>query len=148
MLSTGYCVTVASRPLSRVELEVTGSRTLPRPRGAVHPHLRSAGDVRNAEGESAMSMKAWLATEKGICKLLGKKHIGGPGMPDCRGGGVVVEVKHQQRAVNRSQVKDTLGKPWAHDKPVIMTSTSGFTPGARRLAYRYDDRSEEHTSEL
>ena len=86
-----------------------------------------------------MSMKAWLATEKGICKLLGKKHIGGPGMPDCRGGGVVVEVKHQQRAVNRSQVKDTLGKPWAHDKPVIMTSTSGFTPGARRLAYRYDD---------
>lgn len=81
-----------------------------------------------------MTQERWRGTEKQICKVLGKRHLGGPGEPDCRGGGEVVEVKHQQRPVNRSQMKDIVDKPWAQDRPLIVASTSGFTPGARRLA--------------
>src|SRR2546427_299240 len=86
-----------------------------------------------------MSVERWFAEEKDICKLLGRRHIGGPGQPDCRGGGEVVEVKHKQRPMNRSQMKETLDKPWAQGVPLIVTSRSGFTPGARRLAYKYED---------
>jgi len=86
-----------------------------------------------------MAVKQWLAKEKEICKLLGKHHLGGPGQPDCSGGGHVVEIKHQQRPMNRSQMRDTVEKSWAEDKPLIVASTSGFTPGARRLAGGYED---------
>ncbi len=81
-----------------------------------------------------MAETRWRGTEKRICTLLGKRHLGGPGEPDCRGGGEVVEVKHQQRRVDRSQMKELVRKPWAHDQPLIVASTSGFTRGARRLA--------------
>jgi hypothetical protein len=37
-----------------------------------------------------MAMKRWMGTEKQVCRVLGKRHIGGPGQPDCRGGGEVV----------------------------------------------------------
>ncbi len=84
-------------------------------------------------------MERWRATGKEICKELGKRHVGGPGQPDCRGGGEVVEVKHQQRPVNRSQMRDILDKPWGQDHPLVIASTSGFTPGARRLAGKHED---------
>ena len=44
-----------------------------------------------------MAVKRWLGTEKQVCKSLGKRRLGGPGQPDCRGGGEVVEVKSQRR---------------------------------------------------
>ncbi len=81
-----------------------------------------------------MSMKRWQGTEKQVCKTLGKRHVGGPGAPDCSGGGEVVEVKHQRRPVDKSQMKEIARKPWVSDRPLIVASTSGFTPGARRLA--------------
>lgn len=80
-----------------------------------------------------MSMKRWQATEKQVCKTLGKRHIGGPGAPDCSGGGEIVEVKHQRRPIDRSEMKETVSKPWV-DRPLIIASTSRFTPGARRVA--------------
>ena len=83
-----------------------------------------------------MAQERWRGTEKQICKVLGKRHLGGPGEPDCRGGGEVVEVKHQKRPMNQSQMKDTVHKRWAQDQPLIVASTSGFTPGARRLAVK------------
>lgn len=46
-----------------------------------------------------MAVKRWLGTEKRVCEALGKRHIGGPGEPDCRGGGEVVEVKSQRRPI-------------------------------------------------
>ena len=78
--------------------------------------------------------KRWQATEQQVCRFLGKRHIGGPGEPDCRGGGVVVEVKDQERRVNVYQVERIADKPWAKNKPLIIASTSGFTAGARELA--------------
>lgn len=81
-----------------------------------------------------MAMKRWRGTEKQVCQALGKRHIGGPGQPDCRGGGEVVEVKSQRRPVNQWQMKEILGKPWSAGRPTIVASTSGFTPGARRVA--------------
>lgn len=83
-----------------------------------------------------MAVKRWMGTEKQICKALGKRHIGGPGKPDCRGGGEVVEVKSQRRPVNQWQMKEVLSKPWSTGRPTIVVSTSGFTPGARRVAAR------------
>jgi hypothetical protein len=75
-----------------------------------------------------------MGTEKQICKALGKRHIGGPGQPDCHGGGEVVEVKSQRRPVNQWQMKEILSKPWSAGRPTIVASTSGFTSGARRVA--------------
>lgn len=83
-----------------------------------------------------MSMKRWQATEKQTCKVLGKRHIGGPGAPDCSDGSTVVEVKHQRRPVNKTQMREIADKPWVKDRPLIVAVTSGFTPGARRLAGR------------
>ncbi len=80
-----------------------------------------------------MSMKRWQATEKQVCKLLGKSHIGGPSAPDCSDGVEIVEVKHQRRAVDRSQMKEIISKPWV-DRPLLVAATSRFTPGARKLA--------------
>ena len=85
------------------------------------------------------SMKRWQATEKAVCKFLGKKHIGGPGEPDCAGGGIVVEVKDQERRVNLYQIERLVRRPWARGKPLIVASTSGFTTGARELASEFDD---------
>jgi len=76
----------------------------------------------------------WKAAEKEICRLLRKKHVGGPGQPDCSGGGEVVEVKAQRHRVNQWQMREILSKPWARGIPLIIASTSGFTPGAKELA--------------
>jgi len=83
-----------------------------------------------------MAVKRWMGTETQVCRVLGKCHIGGPGQPDCRGGGEVVEVKSQRRPVNQWQMKEILRKPWSTGRPTIVASTSGFTPGARRVATR------------
>jgi hypothetical protein len=79
-------------------------------------------------------IERWKATEKEVCKLLGKRHLGGPGQPDCSGGGEVVEVKAQRHRVNQWEMKEILEKPWAQGKPLIVASTSGFTPGAKEVA--------------
>lgn len=81
-----------------------------------------------------MSQNRWKGTEKQICQILGKRHLGGPDQPDCSGGGEVVEVKAQRRPVNKWQMKEVLSKPWSRGKPLIVASTSGFTPGAREVA--------------
>ncbi len=57
--------------------------------------------------------KRWIGTETQICTALGKRHIGGPGQPDCHGGGEVVEVKVQRRPVNQWQMKEILSRPWS-----------------------------------
>ena len=86
-----------------------------------------------------MGTERWHGTEKEICRVLGKRHVGGPGQPDCRGGGEVVEVKAQRRPVNQWQMKEILDKPWTQGKPLVVASTSGFTPGAQRLAGESQD---------
>src|SRR6267143_299212 len=73
-------------------------------------------------------------TERQVCAFLGKKHLGGPGEPDCDGGGQVVEVKDQRRRVNVYQLNEIMEKPWAQKGDLIVASTSGFTDGARELA--------------
>lgn len=83
-----------------------------------------------------MAVKRWIGTERQVCKALGKRHIGGPGQPGCRGGGEVVEVKSQRRPINQWQMKEILSKPWSTGRPTIVASTSGFTPGARRVVAR------------
>jgi hypothetical protein len=85
-----------------------------------------------------MAVERWRGTEKDVCRALGKRHVGGPGQPDCRGGGEVVEVKHQKRPVNQWQMREIVEKPWAEGMPLIVVSTSGFTPGARRMGNRED----------
>ncbi len=84
-------------------------------------------------------IERWKATEKKVCKVLRKRHLGGPGRPDCSGGGEVVEVKAQRHRVNQSEMKEILAKPWAQAKPLIVASTSGFTPGAKKVASRKAD---------
>lgn len=86
-----------------------------------------------------MAVERWRGTEKDICKALGKRHVGGPGAPDCSGGGEVVEVKAQRKRVDQWQMREILEKPWSQEKPLIVASTSGFTPGARRLAAEHED---------
>ena len=86
-----------------------------------------------------MKLKHWQSTEIKICRALGKKHIGGPGQPDCSGGGEVVEVKDHARNISKFQMKAIDGKRWAQDKPLIVVSTSGFTDGAKRIAKRHSD---------
>lgn len=63
------------------------------------PSASSIGNplpLLKTELERVFMIERWRATEKEICRLLGKKHIGGPGQPDCSGGGEVVEVKAQR----------------------------------------------------
>lgn len=79
------------------------------------------------------------ATERAACELLGKKHLGGPGEPDCRGGGQVVEVKNLRRRLSKYDLGVILDKPWAKRGELVVASTSGFTSGARELAEKYDD---------
>jgi hypothetical protein len=74
------------------------------------------------------------ATEKAACAVLGKKHLGGPGEPDCRGGGQVVEVKDLKRKLSKYDMKVILKKPWAKRRERVVASKSGFTPGAKELA--------------
>lgn len=84
-------------------------------------------------------MEHWHGTEREICKALGKKHLGGPGEPDCSGGGEVVEVKDQERRLSKSQMREIVNKSWAQDKPLVVVSTSGFTDGAKHIARRHGD---------
>jgi len=65
--------------------------------------------------------------------------LGGPGRPDCSGGGEVVEVKDQERRLSKTQMRDIMEKRWAESKPLIVVSTSGFSDGAKRIARRHGD---------
>jgi len=86
-----------------------------------------------------MKSNHWQGTERKVCQALGKKHIGGPGQPDCSGGGEVVEVKDQERRVSKTQMRDIVSKRWVGHKPLIVVSTSGFSDGAKRIARRHGD---------
>jgi hypothetical protein len=86
-----------------------------------------------------MKQKHWEGTERNICAALGKRHLGGPGRPDCSGGGEVVEVKDQERRLSKTQMRDIVEKRWAEDKPLIVVSTSGFSDGAKRIARRHGE---------
>ncbi len=79
------------------------------------------------------------ATEIATCKVLGKKHLGGPGEPDCRGNGQVVEVKKLRRKVSKYELGKILEKPWAEKGDLVVASTSGFTSGAKELASESDE---------
>lgn len=79
---------------------------------------------------------SWQRAEQRACERRGLEHVGGPGKPDCRGDGKVVDVKHQQRPVNRSQVRRVASRPWARGTDVEMVSASGYTSGARHEAGR------------
>jgi hypothetical protein len=79
------------------------------------------------------------ATERAACELLGKKHLGGPGEPDCKGNGQVVEVKNLRRKVSKYDLGKVLDKSWAKKGELVVASTSGFTSGAKELAAGYDD---------
>lgn len=84
-------------------------------------------------------IRRWQATERQVCRALGKTHLGGPGQPDCSGGGELVEVKDQERRVSGHQMESLLEKPWAKDQPLIVASTSGFTRLARDIAAEEGD---------
>lgn len=86
-----------------------------------------------------MKMNHWRGTEREVCAALGKRHLGGPGRPDCSGGGEVVEVKAQERRVTKFQMREIMEKRWAQSKPLIVASTSGFSEGAKRIAKRHPD---------
>lgn len=77
-------------------------------------------------------VKRWKATEKEICRLLGKKHVAVPA--DLTG--EVVEMKAQHHKLNMWQMCEILRKPWTCGKPLIVATTSGFTPGAREVVGR------------
>jgi hypothetical protein len=77
--------------------------------------------------------KAKLA-EKAVCRVLGRKHLGGPGEPDCSGAGSVVEVKNLKRKVSKYDMNEILEKPWARRRKLLVASTSSFTPGAKDAA--------------
>lgn len=84
-----------------------------------------------------MVIKEWQAAEEEVCRLLGAKHVGGPGQPDCRLGAVVVEVKHHNKRIGPDIIRRTMQKPWARGLPMIVVSTSGFSDRAVAFAQEH-----------
>lgn len=86
--------------------------------------------IRHAKSEQP----PWQIAERAACKLRGMSHAGGSGAPDCASKGKVVDVKHQRRPVNRTQIVRSATRPWAAKKQLEVVSASGFTKGARAEA--------------
>lgn len=84
-----------------------------------------------------MVIKEWQAAEEEVCRLLGAKHVGGRGQPDCRLGAAVVEVKHHNKRIGPDIIRRTMERPWAQGLPLIVVSTSGFSERAVAFAQEH-----------
>jgi hypothetical protein len=51
--------------------------------------------------DSVLSKPRWEVTEMELCDILGRKHLGGPGRPDCAG---EIEIKDRIACVTRSGI--------------------------------------------
>ena len=86
-----------------------------------------------------MRFETFIATADQVLTLLGAEALSGPNAPDCSEGVRVFEIKNKDAPVPRAQVARIMSNPRSGDRPLIIVSTTGFSPAAQELAQKYDE---------